>query len=319
VKTGDGAILMKSNLSLHEVFPAMHWPKLTYSEWEPTRDTVHLWTQIVGKTRLMLEPLQNHWWNVTLYVTPVGLTTSPMLCNGRTFEIEFDFLSHALRIRMNDGQVRVVPLYARSVADFYGEYMSALRSLGVDISINRRPQEFDDQTPFDEDEHHASYDKKYMENFRQILIQSDRILKQFRTAFIGKSSPVQFFWGSFDLAVTRFSGRRAPEVPTRTTIDREAYSHEVSSCGFWPGDRRYPRAAFYAYAAPAPTGFAEAAVQPQAACWDAQLGEFILNYEDVRTAKSPESDILAFCQSTYESTAQLGKWDRASLERQINI
>ncbi|HWF43139.1 MAG TPA: DUF5996 family protein [Candidatus Kapabacteria bacterium] len=297
----------------------MRWPKLIYSEWEPTRDTVHLWTQIVGKTRLMLEPLQNHWWNVTFYVTPLGLSTSPMLCNGRTFEIEFDFLSHALRIRMNDGQVRVVPLYARSVADFYGEYMSALQSLGIDISINRTPQEFDDRTPFDEDEHHASYDKDYVENFRKILIQSDRILKQFRAEFIGKSSPVHFFWGSFDLAVTRFSGQRAPDVQNRNKIDREAYSHEVSSFGFWPGDRRYPEAAFYAYAAPAPAGFADMTVQPQAARWNPQFGEFILNYNDVRASKSPESDVLAFCQSTYEAAARLGKWDRALLERQIDI
>ena len=289
------------------------WPKLTYSEWKDTRDTLHMWTQIVGKTRLTLEPLVNHWWNVTLYVTPVGLTTSSMSYGAKTFEVEFDLLLHRLTIRTSDGELRAIPLYSRSVADFYAEYISALQSLGIDIQLYCTPSECEDRTPFYEDHHHDSYDKEYIENFRQILILSDRVLKKFRTGFIGKCSPVHFFWGGFDLAVTRFSGRRAPERPNR--MDREAYSHEVSSCGFWPGDSRMEEAAFYAYAAPTPQGFGDASVRPQAAAWNQQLGEFILKYEDVRTSDSPESDILEFCQSTYEASANLAHWDRALLER----
>ena len=207
------------------------WPPLPFAEWERTYDTVHMWTQIVGKTRMAREPLINHWWSVTLYVTPLGLTTSSIPYRGKTFEIEFDFVSHRLRIITSDGREYIMRLYARSVADFFSEYMAALRSLGIEIHIDPKPAEFDDTTPYDQDQHHASYDREYVERFRRILIQSDRILKKFRATFIGKCSPVHFFWGSFDLGVTRFSGRRAPEQPNADPGTREGYSHEVISCG----------------------------------------------------------------------------------------
>jgi len=296
---------------------SLEWPPLTFSEWEKTCDTVHMWTQIVGKTRMTLEPLINHWWNVVLYVTPAGLTTSPIPYQGKTFEVEFDFLSHRLCLRDNHGCLHSIRLYPRSVADFYAEYMSALRSMGIEIKIDRVPAEFDDLTPYDEDNHHASYDKDAVERFHRILVASDRILKKFRSRFLGKSSPVHFFWGSFDLAVTRFSGRRAPEQPNADHMTREGYSHEVISCGFWPGDRRFKGfdAAFYAYTAPAPAGLGNEPVKPQAAYWDPQMGEFFLKYEAVRTAPDPEAAILDFCQSTYEAGARLANWDRKSLER----
>ncbi len=291
------------------------WPALPFAEWESTCDTVHMWSQIVGKTRMALQPLWNHWWNVPLYVTPVGLTTSPMPYKKTAFEVEFDFVAHQLRIRSSDGPEQTLRLYARSVADFYAEYTSALASRGIEVRINRVPVEFDDTTPFDEDKHHASYDERYIERFRRILINADRVMKEFRSPFVGKCSPVQFFWGSFDLAVTRFSGRRAPEQPQADRITREGYSHEVISCGFWPGDRRFKKPAFYAYAAPSPAGLSAEPVRPQAAYWDTQLNEFILTYDDARAAASPDAAILDFCQSTYEAGAKLAAWDRASLER----
>lgn len=291
------------------------WPALPFPEWERTCDTVHLWTQIVGKTRMALGPLENHWWNVPLYVTACGLTTSAVPCGERSFDAEFDFIRHELRIRTSDGQQRRLGLYDRSVADFYAEYCSALDALGIQVKIHTVPAEFDDLTPFEQDRHHASYDREYVERFRQILIRADCVLKEFRARFIGKSSPVHFFWGSFDLAVTRFSGRVAPARPNVDPITREAYSHEVISCGFWPGDRRYPQPAFYAYAAPPPPGFDTEPVKPAAAGWNTQLGEYILNYEDVRSAPSPEQAMLDFCESTYEAGATLGDWDRAGLER----
>jgi len=301
-------------MSLNSISP--DWPPLDFSKWENTLDTVHMWTQIIGKTRMAREPLINHWWNVTLYVTPVGLTTGSIPSEGRTFEIEFDFVSHCLWIRTSEGTEHIIRLYARSVADFYAEYMAALRSLGLEIKINQTPAEFDDATPYDQDRHHASYDEKYVERFRRILIQTDRIFKKFRAPFLGKCSPVHFFWGSFDLAVTRFSGRRAPEQPNADHMTREGYSHEVISCGFWPGDRRFKKnAAFYAYAAPAPAGLAGEPVRPQQAFWDTQLGEFFLKYDDVRAAQSPEAAILDFCQSTYAAGAKLAGWDRSALER----
>jgi len=292
------------------------WPALVYSDWEPTRDTVHMWTQIVGKTRMKLEPLVNHWWNVALYVTPAGLTTSAIPYKGKTFEVDFDFNAHRLTIVTSDGRLRAVPLYARSVADFYEEYMSALQSLGIQVQINTVPAEFDDLTPHDQDRHHASYDADYVGRFHRALLLSEKAFKKFRSPFIGKCSPVHFFWGSFDLAVTRFSGRRAPQQPGADSITREGYSHEVSSCGFWPGDRRFKNAAYYSYAAPTPAGMAQQPVKPAAAYWDTQvLNEFVLKYENVRSTGSPQSEILDFCQSTYEVAANLGKWDRASLER----
>jgi hypothetical protein len=292
------------------------WPALPFSEWENTLDTVHMWTQIVGKTRMVLTPLVNHWWNVTLYVTPVGLTTSPIPYRGRTFEVEFDFGIHRLFVRTSDAQQRTIALYARSVADFYAEYVSALQSLGIEVKINRIPAEFDDLTPFDEDRHHASYDREYVDRFRRILVNADRLLKNFRSSFIGKCSPVHFFWGGFDLAVTRFSGRRAPPRPD--AMNREAYSHEVISCGFWPGDRRFfKEAAFYAYSAPAPDGLADQLIRPPSAYWDKQLGEFLLKYDDVLADASPDQAVRGFYQSTYEAGAKLAKWDRENLERAV--
>lgn len=262
------------------------------------------------------EPLINHWWNVTLYVTPSGLTTSSIPDGDRTFDIEFDFVKHHLRIRTSEGREYVMRLYPRSVADFYKEYAAALGSLGIELTINLTPAEFDDLTPYDQDQHHAAYDKVYIERFRQILVQNDRILKKFRSRFLGKCSPVHFFWGSFDLAVTRFSGRRAPEQPNADHMTREGYSHEVISCGFWPGDRRFKNSAYYSYTAPAPESLSKQPVRPNAAYWDTQLGEFLLKYEDVRTAGSPELSVLDFCQSTYEAGAKLAAWDRTSFERQ---
>jgi Family of unknown function (DUF5996) len=299
----------KSNLILSE------WPALPFSEWESTCDTLHMWTQIVGKTRMALEPLVNHWWNVALYVTPVGLSTSLIPYKDKVFEVELDLVSHRLQLRTGEGREYSIPLYPRSVADFYREYMGVLRSARIDVRINRIPAEFDDLTPYDEDRHHASYDKEYVERFRRILTGADHVLKTFRASFLGKSSPVHFFWGSFDLAVTRFSGRRAPEQPNADPISREGYSHEVISCGFWPGDRRFKTASFYSYTAPTPQGLAEEFIRPHAAYWEPLLGEFILKYDDVRAASSPEAAILDFCQSTYEAGAKRANWDRAALER----
>jgi hypothetical protein len=291
------------------------WPTLHFPDWENTCDTIHMWTQIVGKTRMALTPLENHWWNVTLYVTPRGLSTSPIPFQHETFEVEFNFIEHKLSLRTSEGNEHSIALYPRSVADFYGEYMTGLHSLGIEVSIHLTPEEFDDKTPFDQDQRHASYDVKHVENFRRILINSDRILKEFRSRFLGKSSPVHFFWGSFDIAVTRFSGRRASLPKEIDRLTREAYSHEVISCGFWPGDRRFPHAAFYSYTKPAPPGLEREVVHPDAAYWDAQMGEFILKYEDVLAAPSPDQAILDFCQSTYEAGASLARWDREAFER----
>jgi len=291
------------------------WPSLHFPDWENTCDTIHMWTQIVGKTRLALTPLENHWWNVTLYVTPRGLSTSPIPFRHATFEVEFDFIAHKLLLRTSEGNEHSIALFPRSVADFYSEYMAGLHSLGIEVSIHLTPDEFDDKTPFDQDQHHASYDAKRVENFRRILINSDRVLKEFRSRFLGKSSPVHFFWGSFDIAVTRFSGRRASLPKDVDPLTREAYSHEVISCGFWPGDRRFQHAAFYSYTKPAPSGLEKMIVNPSTAYWDTQMGEFILKYDDVRTAPSPNQAILDFCQTTYEAGANLAQWDRDALER----
>jgi hypothetical protein len=291
------------------------WPALAFSDWEATCDTLHMWTQIVGKTRLALTPMENHWWNVTLYVTPRGLTTSTIPFRHESFDVEFDFIAHQLAIRTSQGKERKIALMPRSVADFYKEYMASLHSLGIEVTIHRKPDEFDDPTPFDEDQHHASYDVKYVESFRRILMNSDRIFKAFRARFIGKCSPVHFFWGSFDLAVSRFSGRRAPQRAGADAMTQEGYSHEVSSCGFWPGDRRFKNAAFYAYIAPSPAGLDKESIQPKAAYFDTQLGEFIFKYDDLRADSAPEQSLLEFCQSTYEAGATLAHWDREELER----
>jgi len=291
------------------------WPSLPLDSWKDTRDTLHMWTQIVGKVRLALTPLVNHWWNVPLYVTPRGLTTSLIPYGERSFELRFDVLKHQLVLETSDGAVRALPLAPRSVADFYQEFMSMLRAEDINVKIWHMPVEIPNPIPFDQDRVHASYDPKSVEKFWRILVSVDAIFNQFRSRFIGKSSPVHFFWGSFDLAVTRFSGRLAPERPGADKMTREAYSHEVSSVGFWPGASGMSDAVFYSYAAPEPNGFKQASAQPNAAAYNGSLGEFLLPYEDVRKAESPSASLLQFCQSTYEAAANLGKWDRMVLER----
>ena len=274
-----------------------------------------MWTQIVGKVRLRLTPLINHWWNVPLYVTARGLTTSNMPYGARSLEVRFDFVAHRLVLECSDGLVKELPLRPMAVAEFYREFMDLLRSAGVEVSIWRMPVEIPDPIPFDEDREHAAYDGERAETFWRILLSVDAVFHKFRSGFIGKVSPVHFFWGSFDLAVTRFSGRRAPERPGADKITREAYSHEVSSVGFWPGSGSMSGPAFYSYAAPEPPGFKEARVRPEAARFDAGLGEFLLAYDDVRKAESPSAGLLEFCESTYGAAAKLGKWDRRLLER----
>ncbi|HEV2457242.1 MAG TPA: DUF5996 family protein [Ktedonobacterales bacterium] len=293
------------------------WPSLPLAAWRDTYQTLHMWTQIVGKVRLALSPPLNHWWATTLYVTPRGLTTSAMPYGTRTFDVAFDFLDHTLWIQSSDGGRRAMGLYPRSVADFYREFMALLRALRLDVTINPLPHEVANPIRCDEDEEHASYDPTYATRWWRILVQSERVLQQFRARFLGKCSPVHFFWGAFDLAVTRFSGRRAPERPGADRVQREAYSHEVSSCGFWPGTvgGAVQEPAYYAYMVPEPAGFASAAVQPAAAAYNRELGEFILPYEAVRAAADPDAMLLDFAQSTYEAGASLAGWDRAALER----
>jgi hypothetical protein len=291
------------------------WPALPLESWKDTYATLHMWTQIVGKVRLRLTPLVNHWWNVPLYVSARGLPTSRIPYGARAFELWFDFIQHRLVLETSDGIVKTLPLEPRSVADFYREFMEMLRSAGIEIKIWRMPVEIPNPIAFDQDHVHKSYDRASVEKFWRILLSVDTVFNQFRAGFIGKSSPVHFFWGSFDLAVTRFSGRRAPERPGIDALTREAYSHEVSSVGFWPGSGDMKDAAFYSYMAPAPQGFADARVRPDPAYYDKQLGEFLLMYEDVRKAASPTGALLDFCQSTYEAGASLGDWDRKALER----
>ena len=274
-----------------------------------------MWTQIVGKVRLALTPLVNHWWNVPLYVTARGLTTSRIPYGERAFELWFDFIDHQLVLETSDGTVKSLPLSPRPVAEFYREFTEMLRSAGIAVKIWRMPVEVPNPIAFDEDREHHSYDAASVEKFWRILSSVDAVFGQFRSEFIGKTSPVHFFWGSFDLAVSRFSGRRAPERPGADTITREAYSHEVSSVGFWPGGGDVRGAAFYCYMAPEPPGFRDATVHPASARYEKQLGEFLLMYEDARKSESPTQAILEFCRSTYEAGAILGNWDRKSLER----
>ncbi len=295
------------------------WPALDYNEWRDTLATLHRWTQIVGKIRLVQTPWLNHSWHVPLYVTARGLTTSPIAYGERTFEIEFDFLEHQLRIT-DEGGVETMRLGSRSVADFYRELFDRLGAMGLPVSIRTMPSEIPDAVPLDRDEEHASYDREQVTRFWRALAQADRVFKTFRARFIGKCSPVHFFWGSFDLAVTRFSGRTAPPHPGGIPnlpdwVAREAYSHEVASCGFWPGGDAMPYPLFYAYAYPEPAGFKAAAVRPAAARYDATLGEFVLPYDEVRRARSGETMLLEFLQSTYEAAADLAGWDRPSLEQ----
>ena len=291
------------------------WPSLPLEEWKDTYATLHMWTQIVGKIRLVQSPLVNHWWNVPLYVTPRGLTTTAIPHGARSFEIDFDFISHRLDIKTDDDQSRSLALRPRSVADFYRELMATLRELGLEVSIRAKPDEVPDPIPFDQDEQHASYDAEYANRWWRIMLQSDRVFKEFRSRFIGKCSPVHFFWGSFDLAVTRFSGRRAPEREGADSITREAYSHEVISHGFWPGSGNVLEPAFYSYTAPEPKGLPEAKIRPAEAFYNAGTSGFILPYEAVRTAADPDRVLMEFLQSTYEAGATLANWDRAALER----
>ena len=291
------------------------WPPLPLEEWKDTCATLHMWTQIAGKVRLAQTPLVNHYWNVPLYVSARGLTTTAMPHDERFFEMEFDFIDHLLVIKCSDGASANVALEPKSVADFYRETMAALRGVGLEVQIWKMPVEIPDPIPFDEDQQHASYDREPVERFWRILRSSERVLQEFRSRFIGKCSPVHFFWGSFDLAVTRFSGRPAPPRPDADPITREAYSHEVISHGWWPGHGPLGKPAFYSYTAPAPEGLSEAKLRPEQAFYSNDLSEFLLLYDDVRNAPDPDAALMDFCQSTYEAGANLAKWDRASLER----
>ncbi len=296
------------------------WPALPLEEWKETYATLHMWTQIVGKIRLAQTLWVNHSWHTTLYVTSRGMTTSPIPYGMRTFQIDFDFIDHRLVILTSDGAVRTIALRPVSVADFYGEVMTALQELNLKMSIRTKPNEVVEPILFEQDHTHASYDANYANRFWRVLVQSDRVLKEFRSRFIGKCSPVHFFWGSFDLAVTRFSGRLAPEHPGGVpnlpdSVTREAYSHEVSSCGFWPGGGAIIEPAFYAYAYPEPQGFKDYLVRPKAAFYSSDMREFILPYSAVRNLDNPDEALLGFLQSTYEAAANRGNWDRAALER----
>jgi Family of unknown function (DUF5996) len=291
------------------------WPMLSLESWKDTYATLHMWTQMVGKVRMRLTPLVNHWWNVPLYVTARGLTTSRIPYGQRAFELWFDFLRHQLVLETTDGVLKTLPLAPRAVAEFYGEFMEMLRSAGIEVKIWRMPVEVPNPIPFDQDRVHRSYDPAAVRRFWRILLSVNAVFCQFRSRFIGKSSPVHFFWGSFDLAVSRFSGRRAPERPGADAMTREAYSHEVSSVGFWPGSGDVKEAAFYSYMVPEPQGFKAARIGPDAAYYDKQLGEFLLMYEDVRKAESPSAALLDFCQTAYEVGANLGHWKRQALER----
>ena len=291
------------------------WPALALSDWAGTCDTLHMWTQIVGKVRMALSPTVNHWWQVPLYVSARGLTTSPIPYRNIIFEIEFDFIAHTLNIVTNRGENKSMKLYPRTVADFYAEFLALLVSLDIHVKIWPMPVEVPAPIRFDQDTTHSSYDSRFVNAFWRILVTSDCIFKEFRSRFIGKVSPVHFFWGSFDLAVTRFSGRLAPERAGADRMTREAYSHEVSSVGFWPGGGDIHGAAFYSYAVQQPAGFAERTVRPAKAFYQSQMGEFLLMYDDVRASESPRDAVLDFRQSTYEAAADLGKWERRALER----
>lgn len=297
-----------------------NWPALPFIGWQDTCATLHMWTQVVGKIRLALEPMVNHWWQVPLYVTATGLTTSPMPYGSRSVQIDFDFCHHALVITTSDPQRVEIGLAPMPVAEFYEKVIGVLRDLGIEVSIWTMPVEVADAVPFEQDRQHKSYDADAAQRFWRVLVHTDRVMKQFRAGFTGKVSPVHFFWGSFDMAVTRFSGRTAPPHPggmpnLGNWVAREAYSHEVSSCGFWPGNGGFGKAAFYSYAYPAPPGFADAPLRPPAAVFDKNLQEFILDYDTVRMSSDPDAMLLEFFQSTYDAAANAGRWDRAALER----
>ena len=299
---------------------ADQWPALPLAAWADTYATLHLWLQIAGKVRLALTPWTNHSWHVTLYVSPTGLTTSPIAYGDRSFEIAFDFIAHHVHVRASDGREAAFALVPQSVAAFYRRLMRALAAIGVQVRIHANPNEIAEPIPFEQDETHATYDPEYANRFWRVLVQSDRVFKLFRARFTGKCSPVQLFWGAPDLAVTRFSGRRAPVHPGGIPnlpdwVTREAYSHEVSSAGFWPGGGPVSFPAFYSYAYPEPPGFAAASVAPAEARYDTALHEFVLPYDAVRCAADPDAPLLAFLQSTYVAAAERAGWDRAALER----
>ena len=296
-----------------------YWPALPYADWRDTCTTLHLWTQIVGKVRLSRTPWLNHSWHVALYVTARGLTTSPIPDGMRAFQLDFDFIDHVLWLRTSDGDFRQIVLRPMTVAEFHADVLHALAQLGIAVRINERPNEIPDAIPFSQDRMHAAYDRDAANRFWRILTASHDVFAHFRTGFLGKASPVHFFWGSFDLAVTRFSGRAAPRHPGGVPhlpdeVAQEAYSHEVSSAGFWPGGGAIDYPAYYSYAYPAPEGFSAALVKPAAAFWSKELGEFLLPYDAVRTAADPRAMLMEFLQSTYDAAADLGQWNRAALE-----
>ncbi|HUD84991.1 MAG TPA: DUF5996 family protein [Xanthobacteraceae bacterium] len=296
------------------------WPDIPFAAWSETCDTLQLWTQIVGKVRIALTPLVNHWWNVTFFVTARGLVAPAMPYAGGTFDVIFDFADHRLAIETCDGRVESFALKPMAVCDFHAEFMARLRHLGIDVHIRTMPCEIEDCVPFEQDRTHAHYDPAYVQKFHQALAQAHRVMTAFRARFIGKVSPVHFFWGSFDLAVTRFSGRTAPPPKGVTPnvapwVMAEAYSHEVSSCGFWPGNGGLGYAAFYVYAYPEPAGYGETRLRTAEASYKTDLGQFILPYDAVRRARDPDALLLGFLQETYEAAADLAKWDRQALER----
>jgi len=293
------------------------WPSLPLEEWRDTYATLHMWTQIVGKIRLAQSPPVNHWWQVPLYITARGLTTTAIPHGTRNFEIEFDFIAHQLLTRTSDGETRQLKLAPRAVADFYRELMATLDALDLGVKIRAVPDEVPNPVPFAEDYEHAAYDSEYANRLWRILVQSDRVLKEFRSRFIGKVSPVHFFWGAFDLAVTRFSGRRAPEREGADAITREGYSHKVISHGFWSGSGNVQKPAFYAYAAPEPEKYPQAQIRPATAFYNRETSGFVLPYDDMRRADDPDGLLIEFLQSTYEAGANLAKWDRAAVERTL--
>lgn len=295
------------------------WPELSWNNWSDTADTLHMWTQIVGKTRLALTPLQNHWWNVPLYVSARGLTTSAMEYRDEVLDIEFDFLAHELRIRLGSGRNEALPLKPQSVADFYRDYLRCLDSLGISVHLWPMPVEVPNPIRFDRDTQHHVYDPEYAHRFWQVLVSAQKVFRAWAPEFLGKISPIHFFWGSFDLAVTRFSGRPAPPRDGADSIQREAYSHEVISAGFWPGNGGYGKAAFYCYAAPVPAGLAGTSIRPALAQWDSTLGEYILPYDELRLQPSPEATLLEFIESAYSAAADAAHWDRAHLDRSTGI
>lgn len=299
--------------------PALAWPELPLADWRAMSATLHMWSQIVGKTRLALAPMENHWWQVALYLTARGLTTSAMPYGSRSVEVQFDFVAHQLLIQVSDGSRRSLPLASITVADFFARYMDTLRELGIAAAIHPSPVEVVTAIPFAQDREHAAYDAHAAQQCWLIFLNTERVMKEFRGAFTGKQSPVHFFWGSFDLACTRFSGRRAPRHPGGAPhcpdwVMIEAYSHECSSCGFWPGDENAPPS-FYAYAYPEPHGYAARGVEPAAARYDAAAREFLLPYESLRAAANPDQDLLRFFETTYAAAADLGHWDRPALDR----